>query len=466
MAAVTPAAGAAPGADRSRDWTSPVRAWYAVAVFNIALISSFIDRQILSLLVGPIKADLRISDTEMSLLMGFAFALFYVVVGIPIARLADVKSRRLIIGAGIALWSVMTTLCGMARNYWQLFIARVGIGVGESSLSPAAISMLSDMFPKDKLPLAVSVFGMGSSLGMALALLLGGLVINMVSGIPQFTLPLVGTLHSWQLTFFIVGLPGLLIAGLLFTIREPPRRGVMRLGPDRGGDKSGSLPIREILQIILNDRRTYLPIFLALALKSLQGFGISMWVPTFFIRTYGWDAGTVGMAQGFVTLIGAPLGMVGGGMLASWYVRRNYHDANMRVVLIAAVLVIPFIVIYPLMASPWLALVLYGGNMFFSSMSAGPAMTALQMITPNQMRAQILAMYYLVLNLVGYGLGPTAVALLTDYVFIRGDALNLSMSLIAVTLGPIAALITWYGLKPYGDSVARAGKWNPAPVTA
>lgn len=387
--------------------------------------------------------------------MGFAFALFYVLVGIPIARLADVKSRRLIIGIGIGLWSLMTVMCGIARNYWQLFIARVGIGVGESSLSPAAISMLSDMFPKEKLPLATSLLSMGSSLGMALALLLGGLVINMVSGTPAITLPLLGTIHSWQLTFIIVGLPGLLVAGLMATIEEPPRRGLAVAGPGEKSTGPKSLPLAAILNIILTDRRVYIPIFLALAFKSLQGFGISMWVPTFFIRTYGWDAGYVGLMQGTVTLICAPLGMIAGGTLASWFVRRGYHDANIRVVLIAAVVVIPFIVLYPLMSSPWVALVLYGGNMFFSSMSAGPAAAALQMITPNQMRAQILALYYFVLNLLGYGLGPTLVALFTDYVFVREDALNLSMSLIAVTLGPIAALITWYGLKPYGQCVAN-----------
>ena len=440
-------------------WPSPLLAWYAVGLFNVALLSSFIDRQILSLLVGPIKHDLHITDTGMSLLMGFAFALFYVLVGIPIARLADSKSRRLVIGVGIALWSCMTACCGIAKNYWQLFIARVGVGVGESSLSPAAISMLSDMFPKDKLPLAASLFAMGSSLGMAVALLLGGAVITLISGTPDINLPVIGTIHAWQITFLVVGLPGLLIAALISTIREPPRRGLMQIGLDTDADKPKPLPIRAILNLLYRDRRVYLPIFLALALSSLQMFGVSMWVPTFFIRTYGWDAGYTGLMQGTVTLIGAPLGMIAGGTLASWYSRRGIHDANIRVVLIASVAIIPFAVLYPLMTTPWLALLLYGGNMFIASMTAGPAAAALQTISPNQMRAQILALSYLILNLVGYGLGPTAVALLTDYVFVREDALHLSMSLLAVILAPLAALITWTGLKPYGESVARAENW-------
>lgn len=447
-------------------WPSPLLAWYAVGIFNIALLSSFIDRQILSLLVEPIKRDLHITDTGMSLLMGFAFAVFYVLVGIPIARLADVRSRRLVIGVGIALWSCMTVCCGIAKNYGQLFIARVGVGVGESSLSPAAISMLSDMFPREKLPLATSLFAMGSSLGMAVALLLGGAVINLIAGSPDINLPLIGTIHAWQVTFIVVGLPGLLIAGLMSTIREPPRRGLMQLGPESEAGKPKPLPLRAILALMYRDIRVYLPIFLALALSSLQMFGVSMWVPTFFIRTYGWDAGYTGLMQGTVTLIGAPLGMITGGTLASWYARRGINDANIRVVLIASVSVIPFAVLYPLMSSAWLALVLYGGNMFVASMTAGPAAAALQTISPNQMRAQILALSYFILNLVGYGLGPTVVALLTDYVFVREDALNLSMSLLAVILAPLAALITRFGLKPYGESVARAGAWSmqTAPV--
>lgn len=441
-------------------WPSPLLAWYAVGLFNVALLSSFIDRQILSLLVGPIKHDLQITDTGMSLLMGFAFAVFYVLVGIPIARQADTRSRRLVIGVGIALWSCMTACCGIAKNYWQLFTARVGVGVGEASLSPAAISMLSDMFPKDKLPLAASLFAMGSSLGMAVALLLGGAVITLITGMPDIHLPVIGTIHAWQITFIIVGLPGLLIAGLMSTIREPPRRGMLPTGRGTESVKPKPLPFRTILALMYRDKRVYLPIFLSLALSSLQMFGVSMWVPTFFIRTYGWDAGHTGLMQGMVTLIGAPLGMIAGGTLASWYSRRGIHDANIRVVLMASVSLIPFAVFYPLMPSPWLALALYGGNMFISSMTAGPAAAALQTIAPNQMRAQILALNYFILNLVGYGLGPTVVALLTDYVFVRENALNLSMALIAAVLAPLAALITWSGLKPYGECVARAGQWS------
>ncbi len=206
-------------------WPSPARAWYAVGVFAVALLFNYLDRQILALLVGPIKHDLQLTDTEISVLIGFAFVSFYVLVGIPISRLVDSYSRRLIVTVGIASWSVMTALCGMAQNFWQLFVARVGVGVGESCNGPATYSMLSDMFPRERLPQAIAVLNFGFMFGSGLALILGGSVIELVSSRPDVTLPLIGTLRPWQLTFFIVGLPGLLVAALLGTVREPVRRG-------------------------------------------------------------------------------------------------------------------------------------------------------------------------------------------------------------------------------------------------
>ena len=206
---------------QERPWPDRARAWYAVGVFAIALMFNFLDRQIMTLLVGPIKRDLSLSDTEISLLIGFAFVSFYVLMGIPISRLVDTYSRRLIIGVGVASWSVMTALCGLANNFWQLFAARVGVGVGESCNGPATYSMLSDLFPREKLPKAIAVLNFGFMFGSGLALIVGGTVIQMVMTRPDVTLPLVGTLRPWQLAFIIVGLPGLLVAALVATIGSP-----------------------------------------------------------------------------------------------------------------------------------------------------------------------------------------------------------------------------------------------------
>src|SRR5579863_5945908 len=209
----------------SAPWPRPRQAWYAVAVFTAALTVNFLDRGILNLLVEPIKRDLHLSDLQMSLVLGFAFACFYVILGLPIARLADSRSRRTIVGVGIAIFSLMTALCGFAQNFWQLFLCRVGVGVGEACNGPATFSMLADLFPPTKLPRAISVLNFGFFVGLGVSLLIGGTVVHLVSVLPPLTLPLVGTLRSWQYTFFIVGIPGLIIAALFSTIIEPIRRG-------------------------------------------------------------------------------------------------------------------------------------------------------------------------------------------------------------------------------------------------
>ena len=201
----------------------PAYAWYVVAVLMLAYVCSFVDRQVLALMVPAVRRDLGISDTQMSLLMGLSFALFYSILGLPIGRLADRSSRRRIIVWGIAVWSVMTALCGAARNYWQLFLARMGVGVGEAALSPPAYSLIADYFPKDRLGTAIGVYSLGIYLGSGLAMMLGGWVTGRVAAAAMWTLPLIGEVRPWQAVFFVIGLPGLLLALWVGTLREPAR---------------------------------------------------------------------------------------------------------------------------------------------------------------------------------------------------------------------------------------------------
>ncbi|MBT7799203.1 MAG: MFS transporter, partial [Gammaproteobacteria bacterium] len=206
------------------NWPSPTIAWYAVGILFVAYTFSFADRFILSLLIEPIKQDLNLSDTKISLLHGFAFAIFYTFMGIPIGRLADKYNRRTIIVWGIATWSCMTAVCGITKGYWQLFAARVGVGVGEAALSPAAYSMIADLFPAQKLGRALSVYTTGAFVGAGLAFIIGGTAIAAITTSPEITLPVIGTIRSWQAAFFLVGLPGLLVAALMYTVKEPLRR--------------------------------------------------------------------------------------------------------------------------------------------------------------------------------------------------------------------------------------------------
>jgi MFS family permease len=211
-------------------WPKPLYSWYVVGVLMLAYTNSFIDRQILSLLIEPIRRDLQITDTQVSLLAGLAFTIFYTLMGVPIARLADQKNRRTIIAIGIASWSVMTASCGLARNFWHMFLARVGVGVGEATLSPAAMSMISDYFPVGKLARAISIYSMGVYFGAGLALIIGGMVVKLVIEAGNVVLPVVGEVFPWQMTFFFVGLLGIPIFLLMLTIREPVRRGIARRG--------------------------------------------------------------------------------------------------------------------------------------------------------------------------------------------------------------------------------------------
>jgi MFS family permease len=388
-----------------------------------------------------------------------AFVSIYAFLGLPIARLADVSSRRLIIGIGIAFWSAMTALSGVVHTYLQLFLARVGVGAGEASFAPATYSMLTDSFPKQKLPRAMAVMSIGFTAGSGLALILGGWVIHLVTGPPLITglapvtLPLVGAIHSWQLVFFAVGLPGLLLAAVMATVKEPARRGLMRTEAARPAQ---SLPIRQIFAFLRSESSTYWPIFLAMGIKSLLLFGVGAWMPTFFVRTYGWTVPQIGFLNGLILLTISPLGLLTGGWLAERYARKGHDDANMRVVLIATVASLPATILYPLMPTPELALTGAALVQFIVSLGIGPGNAALQIITPNQMRGQVSAMYMFIFNIVGYGLGPTAVAVFTDYVFHAESALRYSLTAVAAITAPLAVLIVWYGLKPYGRSVLRA----------
>jgi MFS family permease len=442
---------------RSAAWPHRARAYYALLILTLALMVATIDRGVLSVLVEHIKRDLHVSDTQFSILSGFAFVFFYAFLGLPIARLADRHSRRLIIGLGIAFWSVMTALGGIAQTYQQLFWARVAVGAGESSFAPATYSILTDSFPREKLPMAMSLLSIGFVCGSGFALIAGGAALQAAAAIGPMVLPVVGALHWWQSVFFLVGLPGLIIALLMATVAEPQRRGLL---PGAGGARPDKVPVRIIAHFLAEQWRTFLPIFAAMGVKTLLAFGAALWTPAFFVRTYGWPMSLSGYRLGLATVLVSPLGLLAGGWLAEYYERRGRDDANLRVLQIATIAVVPTSVLYPLMPSPGAAFTLYTLNVLFASIGIGPGNAALQIVTPNQMRGQIRALFQLVFNLVGYAVGPLFVALFTDHVFHADSAIRYSLATAAGITGPIAVGLTWWGMKPYARSVERAASWG------
>ena len=441
--------------NNNNGYPSSTRAWVTVAILMVAYVLSFVDRQILNLLVEPIRRDLAINDTQMSLLMGLSFALFYTVCGIPLGRVADTRSRRGLIAVGILFWSAATAACGMAKMYWQFLLCRIGVGVGEAALSPAAYSLIADSFPAERRATAISVYSMGVYLGSGLAFLVGGLVIQFASAQGDVTLPVLGEVRPWQLIFLILGVAGVLFTLLMLAVKEPARR---------GAGAGVAVPLSEVGRYIRANRRTVLLHNFGFAGLAFAGYGSAAWVPTFYIRTYGWDAGQVGIVYGCIVAVFGCLGIVFGGRLADWMAKRGRSDANMRVGLYAALGALPLVVLFPLMDTAFWASVLLAPTVFCLSMPFGVAPAAIQEIMPNSMRGQASAIYLFVITLIGLGVGPTAVALVTDFVFADDAALRYSL-LIVTTLAVLMSIILLAkSLKPYRESVTRLEQWaaNPA----
>jgi MFS family permease len=437
-------------------------AWYVVAVLTLAYIVSFIDRQILSLMVDPIRKDLGIDEKQMSLLMGASFAVFYTFFGIPLGRLADTRSRRGVIAAGIALWSVMTAGCGLTRKFWQLALMRMGVGVGEASLSPAAYSLISDYFRPELRSTAMSVYSMGIYLGSGLAFILGGLVVGYAAEQASAVLPWVGAVHPWQQVFLIVGLPGLLVALLLLTIREPERKGV-HLGED-GSTTVPRVSLRELCDYVRDNRATFLYLNLGIALVTLEAYGGSYWIPSLFIRRHGWSQRHTGLVFGSIVAVSGTLGIVSGGRLADWWRLRGHADANLRVALLGAVGWLPFGLLFPIVPSaPWAATLLTPA-VFFMSMPFGVAPAAIQQMMPNTMRAQATALYLFAINLIGMGLGPTLVAALTEDVFHDKTAVGYSLLIVGVAAHLGGAVLLGLGLGPYRRSLDYLKRWKGATL--
>jgi MFS family permease len=388
--------------------------------------------------------------------MGLSFAVFYTFFGIPIGRLTDSKSRRAIIIAGITLWSLATTACGFVRRFWQLAVLRMGVGVGEASLSPAAYSMIADSFPPEKRALAMSVYSMGIYLGAGLASVLGGIVMAFASGQMQIKAPLIGVMHPWQLVFVVVGLPGLLVAILLCTLREPVRRSERQTA----GGEAADVPLRAVLRYIADNRRTFICHNLGIGFVTFASYAATSWNPTLFIRRYQWTPAQAGVTVGLIIMVFGTLGIVSGGHLADRLRHRGYPDATLRVALLGAMAWLPFGILYPMMASGTWSSILLAPAVFWWSLPFGVAPAAIQQMMPNAMRGQATALYLFVINLIGLGLGPTAVALVTDYLFRDENALHLSLLVVGPAAHLLAATLLWAGLKPYRRSLDYLDSWS------
>ena len=427
-------------------------AWYVVLLCMLAYIFSFIDRQILALMIEPIKADLNLSDTQFSLLHGLAFSLFYAFMGLPLAYLADRFSRPKIIAVGIVFWSIATALCGLSKSFIQLFFSRMGVGVGEATLSPAAYSMFSDMFSKDKLGRAVAVYSSGSFVGGGIAFLVGGYVIGLLKNMSLIEVPLLGAIKAWQMAFILVGLPGVFI-GLLFvlTVRDPQRKG-QRLDAQGHVEKTS---MKKAFKFIKKHSTTFGCHYFGFTFYAMALYCLISWTPAFYMRKYGLTPTEAGYMLGTVMLVANTLGVFCAGWLNDWFIQKGRKDAPMITGVIGIVgLIIPMIV-FTQVSELWLSVALLVPAMFFASFPMPISTTAMQMLAPNQIRAQISAVFLLISNLVAVGIGTTLVALMTDKIFGNPLMVGMSLSIVGACSCVMAFILLKKGCKAFSVSMQQ-----------
>ena len=431
--------------DESRPKDS--HSWYVLSILVLVYIFSYIDRTILVLLVDPIKLTLGISDTELSLLHGFAFASFYTFLGIPMGWLADRGNRLKLIEVSTYVWSIATILTGFCNSFLQMFVARIGLGVGESALSPAVYSLLSDYFKPEKLSRALSFYNAGLFIGSGLALVIGGVLIDLA---PELDLPVIGNLEAWQVTFIIVGLPGVLLALWVRSISEPRRLGF-------GSEKTHKTHLFHYLSRAISHIRqkpqAYLYHFFGYSLYAFIWAGTAAWIPSHLIRNFDWTASQVGSSYGVLVVVFGLLGVTSGGWLCSKLRDCGFKDAEIRTGLIGVLLTMPFGVLAPLTSNTFLALIGFAGLTFFASFPWGAATAALQIITPNRLRAIISGFFLFLINMAGIGIAPTIIALITDIGFGDDTAVRYSLSIVVGIAAPMSAVLLWRGLKPFTDAV-------------
>jgi len=442
------------------DSTQPEKSqgWYVVGVLTLVYLFSFLDRQILSLMVDDLKSGLGLTrDWHAGFLMGPAFAIFYTLFGIPFGRAADSRSRKHIIAFGLAVWSLMTVGCGVARNFVQMAVLRVGVGVGEASLSPSAYSIIADNFDGKRLARAIAIYSSGIYLGSGLAYLIGGQAVALLRGTTPWELPVLGTILGWQKVFFFVGLPGLLVVPLvLATIREPVRRGVIQSKTD---PSTTQLPMSEVLAYAKENWKALATHNIGFALLSFSSYGTGAWLPSMFKRVHGWDVDQFGLVYGLIVFIGSASGAILGGVIADWLTARGYKDAKVRVGFFAAWTWFPFGIAFPLVENGNLAMALAAPAAFLASMPFGVAPAALQEMMPNNLRGQASAMYLFVTNLLGLAIGPLFLAAMTDYVFTEASygLGGIRWSLLSTTTAAhvISTVLLLIGMREFRRAKAR-----------
>jgi MFS family permease len=415
---------------------------YATVILTLAYTFSFVDRQVLNLLVEPIRADLGLTDTSISFLQGLAFVIPYVLMSVPIGRLVDTFNRIAVLIGGVLAWSAATFACGLSASYVQLLAARMGVGAGEASVTPAAWSLLADYFPPEKLARPVSFYLMGPYLGAGLALIGGAHVIDWVGETGRVNVPLLGSMAAWQITFMAVALPGVVIAALLATLPSPPRRQL-------AGAPLETPSWNAVIAFVRSQWRIYVAVLLGVPFLVVILYGLQAWVPTILVRVYGWSLGDAGRIYGTIALVAGSLGVLSGPVAGAWLERRGHADFPLRLGAYAAVAVMLAMGSLPWQTSGAGALVCIALASYSVTLPLALMAYVTQMVTPNTMRGVLAGLYVVCTNVIGLGLGPTLVAVTTDYVVGDPARVHVSLTLVSMVVAPVALVLMMSGMAAF-----------------
>ncbi len=422
-------------------------AWFVVAVLVAVALVAFVDRQVIAIVVDPMKADLGINDAQIGWLYGI-FAVFYAIAALPIAWLADRKSRKIIIAIGIFFWSLMTISCGLSRSFWHVLLARIGVGVGEATLTPATTSLIGDLFPRQQVPLAISVFQTGAIMGSGIAFIIGGYVLGLVQEAEPLSLPLVGQLRPWQQTFVYVGAPGLIMALLLGMLREPVRQSTASMARSGFGD---------LIAFYGSHFKTLALHHFGFLSLVLAGYAFVFWTVSFFVRVHGYEAAEASFIFGWIFLAAGPVGPILAAMLARRLSDGGAQDANIVAGMVGGLLAIVAILAIQFAPNALWAFVLYIPAMVFINSPFGIAAGALPVITPPHLRAQVAAVYLFVTSL-GMLVGPPIAGAFNEYLFPQAEGVRYSLVTVTAFFGVVGLVLLQFARKPYAASLTAADR--------
>ena len=419
-------------------WPSKKYAWFLTTLLLVTYTVSFIDRAMINLLIDPIRTDLDLSDIQMGQILGPGFMISYILFSLPVGRMVDKFNRIVVLIGGILLWSLATAAHGFSSDYYSLFVSRAGVGAGEAAVTPASWSIIADLFRPEERAFPMSFYLMGPYIGQGLALLFGGLIIQLYT-VPVEIFGII--LQPWQMIFILIAIPGFILSLGLAFLSDPERKGI--INKEKQKDES----FIDVIAYIKSKFSAYFTLMIAASFIVVLLYTFQAWVPTYIARIHGWDLSRVGYLFGIVTLISGSLGVLSGPVLERFLETKGIKNSTHSVFLISALA----LAVIPALTFSFVSekLVLYGMFIisFFITLPMACFASGLQKMTPQNYRGSVSGLYVFIMNIVGLSLGPTVVPFFTSVIFQSDMSINLALSYTFLIFGPLSFTIFFFGRK-------------------